>query len=452
MTRLLLLFSLLPCVIAKGEEPLQLHAPEGTYSGQVVNGARLFPNIAYVEAPVGKKRWRRVALLPTARQRKDPVACPQFGDDNFRGTILPFQEDCLYMNVWTPLKEGDEPYPVILFIHGGGFISGNGLQDFYDGSVFAKHGVVFVAFNYRLAELGFGAHLEKEKGSLGLIDQYRAIQWVVERIKAFGGDPNRIYLMGHSKGAESITALMESGLAPENVKGGIGLSYSRHFDPTNHLGISKIQQAKLPGLFEADWKTVFKMKEEVPVYVPDIPSYRASNEGSHRFQLISAVLYDERFWGQPVKMYCNLAWEMKRYNSYIDGYLFLLHAGRYEHGAEVRSLFHQDRFGQAFRDYLVSFVKQGKPTSRMFSGTPSIFKDSLQVTHFFPWFSLSSSFHDEFNKTDCILPDKAEGSQASEGWLLFERILNFFGYGRVDRSFDSDIEIGPTPQAVAPSQ
>lgn len=442
---ILLLCLLLPCgtpaqAAPAAGSPVEVKAPEGTYQGHIAHGARFFPYIAYAEAPVGKRRWRRVPLRTKAAQRKDPVACPQTGDDGFGGERMPFQEDCLYLNVWSPAEAKAGSAPVVFFIHGGGLIAGNGLQRFYDGSVFARHGVVFVSFNYRLSELGYGPNLEKEKGSLGFMDQANALAWVTERISAFGGDPNRIFLMGQSKGAEAVASLLESGAAGPNVKGGIAFSHARHFDSTNELGIPAIQQTLIPGELEAPWEEVLGIKPDIGVYVPVIPSYREPGTGSHRFQLLTAVIYDERMWGNPSPQYCNQAFWAKQFSSYIDAYLFVLHAGRYEHGAELRSLFGEDLFGSAFRDYIVRFVHEGKPPHRWLSGRPGLFKDTLEVTHFFPWFSLGGKFVEDWDGVDCKPQGNAVGSQVSNGWLRFERILNFLGYGRANREFDAEIE------------
>lgn len=442
MGMLLLLLALLPCANADVIGSFELKAPEGTYIGHDLKGASYFPYIAYAEPPVGKLRWRKVSLLPAAKQRKDPVACPSVGDDTFGGEKMKMQEDCLYLNVWAPrsLPPDARGYPVILLIHGGGLVAGNGVQSFYDGSVFARHGVVFVSFNYRLHELGYGPKLSPEKGSLGLLDQANALEWVAKRIRAFGGDPDRVYLMGHSKGAEAVTGLMETGLAGPGVKGGIALSFGRHFDQSGNFSIDPRQRVFLPGERDAPWEKILQMKTEMVLYVPEAPHIRLPGEASHRFQLLASSLYDERFWGDASDIYCQNAWALRQYWDYIDGYFFVLHAGRYEHGTELKELFRESSFGRAFRDYLVRFVHEGRPPARRFAGAPKPWTSTLEVTHFFPWFSLKDKFRDEWKEVQCVQEPGIVGSQVSHGWRRLEAFLNFFGYGRRTREWVPDAE------------
>jgi para-nitrobenzyl esterase len=132
----------------------------------------------------------------------------------------PPAEDCLYINVWRP--EGvtsSRPLPVMVWIYGGGFVNGGSSPAVYDGSEFARQGVVFVSFNYRLGRLGFFAHpaLTSESkdgllGNYGYMDQIAALRWVQSNITAFGGDPHNVTLFGESAGGGSVHALLNSPL------------------------------------------------------------------------------------------------------------------------------------------------------------------------------------------------------------------------------------------------
>ena len=127
---------------------------------------------------------------------------------------LPYDENCLTVNIWTPGAD-NEKRPVIVWIHGGAFVSGAGSLPWYDGTSFARdQGVVLVGVNYRLGALGFLCHPEISAGNLGLQDQMLALGWVRNNIDSFGGDNNNVTLMGQSAGAISAYAL----LANENAR------------------------------------------------------------------------------------------------------------------------------------------------------------------------------------------------------------------------------------------
>jgi para-nitrobenzyl esterase len=132
----------------------------------------------------------------------------------------PPAEDCLYLNVWAPEKPLAPKLPVMVWIHGGGFVNGGSSPAVYDGSQFARRGIVFVSFNYRLGRFGFFAHpaLSKETpdgplGNYGYLDQIAALQWVQRNIASFGGDSKNVTLFGESAGGGSVNTLMISPLA-----------------------------------------------------------------------------------------------------------------------------------------------------------------------------------------------------------------------------------------------
>ena len=127
-----------------------------------------------------------------------------------KGETYTYDEDCLFLNIWTPedAKEGDA-LPVIVYIHGGGFTGGCGHEKHFDGPVWPKEHVIAVTINYRLGPMGFVTLPElKEEvghtGNYGLYDQMTAIRWVKDNICAFGGDPGNITIMGQSAGAMSV--------------------------------------------------------------------------------------------------------------------------------------------------------------------------------------------------------------------------------------------------------
>ena len=127
-----------------------------------------------------------------------------------KGETYTYDEDCLFLNVFTPenAKNGDK-LPVLIYIHGGGFTGGCGHEKHFDGPVWPTKGIIGVTLNYRLGPMGFIClpELKEEAGftgNYGLYDQMTAIKWVRDNIEAFGGDPDRITIMGQSAGAMSV--------------------------------------------------------------------------------------------------------------------------------------------------------------------------------------------------------------------------------------------------------
>lgn len=124
-------------------------------------------------------------------------------------------EDCLYLNVWSPM--GANKLPVIVWIHGGGWTNGATAMPLYSGAHLAERGAVVVSVAYRLGPLGFLAHPELSaesgvgaSGNFGLMDQVAALTWVKDNIAVFGGDPARVTIAGQSAGAMSVSLLMAS--------------------------------------------------------------------------------------------------------------------------------------------------------------------------------------------------------------------------------------------------
>ncbi len=127
-----------------------------------------------------------------------------------KGETYTYNEDCLFLNIFTPesAKEGDK-LPVLIYIHGGGFTGGCGHEKHFDGPVWPTKGVIGVTLNYRLGPMGFVClpQLKEEAGftgNYGLFDQLTAIHWIKHNIAAFGGDPDNMTIMGQSAGGMSV--------------------------------------------------------------------------------------------------------------------------------------------------------------------------------------------------------------------------------------------------------
>jgi para-nitrobenzyl esterase len=132
--------------------------------------------------------------------------------------LTEFNEDCLYLNVWT--KDTAAKMPVMVWIHGGGLTLGWGHQGMYEGTSLADQDVVLVSINYRLGPFGFLAHPELNEesergisGNYGFLDQLAALEWVQANIAAFGGDPENVTIFGESAGGTSVAALVASPLS-----------------------------------------------------------------------------------------------------------------------------------------------------------------------------------------------------------------------------------------------
>jgi len=187
----------------------------GIVQGVMVDGVNAFLGIPYAIPPVGKLRWSSPHIpkkwMGVKKTNTVPPHCVQ--------TIFGFtrgQEDCLYLNVWTPTLFPKKPLPVMVWIHGGGFIVGHSYET-TPGERLAKRGdVVVVSVNYRLGAFGFMAHpdLTREgkgsSGNYGMEDQIFALQWVRRNIKFFGGDINNVTIFGESAGGMSVCNLLVS--------------------------------------------------------------------------------------------------------------------------------------------------------------------------------------------------------------------------------------------------
>lgn len=186
----------------------------------------------------------------------DEAAVPEkaFYYHEFReGEQYEYSEDCLFLNVFTPEnQEEGQACPVIVYIHGGGYVGGCGHEKHFDGPVWPTKGVIAVTLNYRLGPLGFLClpELEQEAGhtgNYGLFDQLTAIRWVRENIAAFGGDPDKITIMGQSAGAMSVQQLVLSPLTQGLVHRAVTSSGG---------GVSSMMAPKMPEAHFPFWQSV----------------------------------------------------------------------------------------------------------------------------------------------------------------------------------------------------
>ena len=184
----------------------------GKIQGLISEGIQIFKGIPFAEPPIGDLRFK-----PPVKKKpwEDVLEATEYGPYAYQG-FTPLEmfvreiqedEDCLSLNIWTPSLD-DKKRPVMVWIHGGAFVTGGGAVPIYDGSSLVTRGdVVVVTINYRLGALGF-LYIPGVTANAGMLDQITALKWVQNNIEVFGGDPNNITIFGESAGGCSILSLL----------------------------------------------------------------------------------------------------------------------------------------------------------------------------------------------------------------------------------------------------
>jgi para-nitrobenzyl esterase len=190
----------------------------GEIRGVEDDGVASFKGIPFADPPIGPLRWKppQKPMSWRGQKRADAFALP------CTQAVRPppaSGEDCLYLNVWTSARTRSDKRPVMVWIHGGSLTSGAPSLPVYDGTQFARDGIVLVTMAYRLGAFGFVAHPELSResgqgsGAYGFMDQIAALEWVRSNIAGFGGDPSRVTVFGESAGAWSVSVLASSARA-----------------------------------------------------------------------------------------------------------------------------------------------------------------------------------------------------------------------------------------------
>jgi para-nitrobenzyl esterase len=202
------------------ERTIRKTIDSGVIEGFTRDGVHRWRSIPFARPPVGALRYRApqpVAPWPGVRYCHGFTYCaPQQRKYTMLGVgkYQPMSEDCLTLNVVAPETPSDEPLPVMVFIHGGGYILGSSATPIYDGASMARRGCIYVSVNYRLGALGcfdlssLSTTSTPIDGNLFLRDLVMALRWVRDNITVFGGDPDNVTIFGESAGAHAVTTLL----------------------------------------------------------------------------------------------------------------------------------------------------------------------------------------------------------------------------------------------------
>jgi para-nitrobenzyl esterase len=247
----------------------------GLVSGTETRNIHIFKGLPFAAPPVGELRWK--APQP-AKNWQGVLKCESFSASPMQSNPVPFMmwteefitppgslsEDCLYLNIWTPAKSASDKLPVLVWIYGGGFVSGSAACAIYDGEEMARNGIIFVSINYRVGIFGFFSHPELSKesvnkvsGNYGLLDQIAALKWIKENIASFGGNPEQVTIDGQSAGSMSVGALIASPLARGLFRGAImqsggivGSRFTKSLEDAEKSGMETMQKLKAANLSE----------------------------------------------------------------------------------------------------------------------------------------------------------------------------------------------------------
>lgn len=236
-----------------------------------LDGITLFKGVPYAAPPVGELRWAepqdpeawdgvRVfdTYAPMAMQWPNDMAGEPWKTDFYYEGLPDYSEDCLYLNVATSATSGEEKMPVYVWFHGGGLNHGYSYEIECDPEVLAQKGVVVVEVGHRLGVFGYMAlpQLDAEtgynaSGNWGLMDEIKAIEWVVENIEAFGGDPERITVGGQSGGTSKSGALFANDETAKHLDGAIwqtSLQYGTKYRTVEEMEETSVNWLKMLGL------------------------------------------------------------------------------------------------------------------------------------------------------------------------------------------------------------
>ena len=412
--------------------------PCGEIKGIGAESYQLFKGIRYAaakrwEAPEEVTSWEgtydATSPGPWCFQRKafirERTAVEQFYyNETVEKELCTFSEDCLYLNIWTPCT--GEKLPVLVYIHGGSYETGGSTNPSFDGSAYAARGLVCITINYRLNAFAC-AYGDGITGNFGLQDQVCALQWTHHNIAAFGGDPDKVTIMGESAGAMSVQNLIFTPLAKGLFRSAIMLSGGgilekcfRIRTPERALevwqkvkeafGVQSLQELKTvdPGKLYCTWKDICSSDTRfafpaTPVIdgtvIPKDPRALVQAGQINSVPSICGVL-SEDMW--PLSLYHTiLEWgELTEqaglpevYGLYLDRAVPGSDHGAY-HGADVRYAFCAlDKSWRPYTptdyciandmaDYFAAFVSSGIPSVERLTEWKPLRNGNRQFMHF----------------------------------------------------------------------
>ncbi len=332
-----------------------------------------------------------------------------------------YSEDCLRLNIWTPI--GAENAPVLVYIHGGSYETGG---SGYNGEVYCRQGILLVTIQYRLNAFS-SAVGDGHTGNYGLQDQICALQWIKHNIAAFGGDPNRVTIMGESAGAMSVQCLILSPLAKGLFRGAIMLSgggllpkafgmkdgsiakelWRKIQDAFGAANLDELKTVPAKEIYltwlrisSSDFRYVFPATPIIDGYtLPDEPRELVRTRRINAVPAIISIL-SEDMW--PLDLYRSAvewAFLMERaaypavYGLYFDRAIPGDHYGAF-HGGDLRYAFHtfntswrpfdeiDERISENMVEYFVNFAKTGVPSGNGLATWEPIREENCGFMHF----------------------------------------------------------------------
>lgn len=282
---------------------------QGEVEGIEKNGMGYFYAVPYGQPPVGDLRWREPQAAKvwegTFKATEPGPMAPQAIRSRPGQESPKTSENILYSNIITPAVKPDEGLPVMVWIHGGGFITGDASSP--AGDNFARSGIVYVAINYRIGALGFLSLPEltaesrnHSSGNYGLLDMILALKWVKDNISAFGGDPNKVTIIGESAGAIAVSMLCASPLAKGLFRGAISES-GGSFCPVDSIRLNNNGIRDLAGSEKFGQDFMYRMGanslEEIRAMSPDnwIHDVRTTGVGGFWPNVDGYVITDDRY-------------------------------------------------------------------------------------------------------------------------------------------------------------
>lgn len=367
----------------------------GIVEGTIENGIIIFRGIPFAAPTVGDLRWRPPQPVKkwdgVLKADKFGPACPQANLPMLGYINYGMSEDCLYLNIWKPATSTDEKLPVIVWIHGGGFLLGSSSQSVTTGEQLAKNGVILVSIAYRLGPLGFlslpelSAESESHiSGNYGLLDQIAALRWVQNNIQAFGGDPSCVTIFGQSAGGFSVSMLAASPKAKGLFHRAIAMSGASFSPASKNKDIDCMQilkGAELSGLEFEKRIGVNSLEELRKIDFQKLLSDSVTKTGGFSPIIDGNLIIDDQYKLYEAGAYNDIPVLLGTASD--EGSIFVM---TYKIGDYLNST--RQRFGP-FTDKILSIYPDGTDSTKRRSWA-NLFRDTYFAWHSFTWATLQT--------------------------------------------------------------